>query len=276
MNKITVCVLVYGDHPELARRCLSSILDGADYDVIADVRVGLNAVSPAVAAYVHRAGFRARGEGCRDFYTFTPSHNVGKYPLMRRMLYSGRVRKPDDLVMWFDDDSFLDGGSLADLTWWKKVRDRMDLHDVIGSIYGLTPPRYRPGQKEGIKAQPWYAGKPLDPTPPFATGGWWVARWGLLKQWDYPFKALHHNGGDSILGELCRQQGLRLGQFKEGVAINWDGGESRAERRGISSPWPWEGYRPGQEVDDSHHLFDCAVSQVHSMRGTNPEVEIPL
>jgi hypothetical protein len=70
----------------------------------------------------------------------------------------------------------------------------------------------------------------------FATGGFWVIKTELLYRYNYPWPELDHNGGDSLLGELCLQQDLRLQQFKEGVKINAsrDGKESAAKRRGTS------------------------------------------
>ena len=45
---------------------------------------------------------------------------------------------------------------------------------------------------------------------------------------------LKHRGGDVLLGELIRSQGLKLANYKKGVAINADdnGKESASKRRG--------------------------------------------
>jgi hypothetical protein len=61
----------------------------------------------------------------------------------------------------------------------------------------------------------------------FATGGWWVANMDFLRRWDYPFKALHHNGGDSILGEVLRQQGLTPKHWAEGLRCHCEACSSR-------------------------------------------------
>lgn len=260
--KISVNVLCYGDYPELARRCLESVLRLAHYDIIRDVRVGLNAVCPETAQYVEQAGRIARQEGCPAFYTYTPERNVGKYPLMRRMFYDPQASPLAELTMWFDDDSFLDQEAMADLYWWQKLVAYMQQpQDMIGSLYRLRGPHggYRGNQIAAIKAQPWYTGQSLETSCRFATGGWWTARTTILERWGYPFRELHHNGGDSILGELCRQQNYRLGDWKKGVAINWDKGESRAARRGLTTPWVWEHYDATKPVDLSHHAFACAV-----------------
>jgi hypothetical protein len=101
-------------------------------------------------------------------------------------------------------------------------------------------------------AAPWYTGKAVPAKPSFVTGGWWLAKTEFLSLWDYPFPELYHNGGDTILGEVCRQQGLALGKFKKGVLINnhIDSAPkkrlfARANRRGIGVErkdqyWPWQ------------------------------------
>ena len=47
-----------------------------------------------------------------------------------------------------------------------------------------------------------------------------------------------HGSGDTQLGELRRHQGLRLGEFTEGVRVNADahGVHSAAPRRGLDEP----------------------------------------
>ena len=108
--------------------------------------------------------------------------------------------------MWFDDDSYAPHG---DPGWW----DRAAAHwasrpsDCVqtGVLHKI---RQRGLQFDGIRQQPWYRGKTVSSGSlfTFVTGGWWIADRGFLRRWDYPFPALHHNGGDSILGELIRQQ----------------------------------------------------------------------
>jgi hypothetical protein len=253
----SVCVLFYGNHFDLAVRCLDSIIRTADWTLIDDVRLGLNAVCPETRHYVHTT---ANGLSV-PAYVYEPEKNAGKYPLMRRMFYG--PLEPDAMasadrvplsgrIMWFDDDSHI---TSHDPKWWSKVLDLSMRAQLIGAIWRI---KIIGRQHQGIAAQPWYNSE--CPVPPghfvrFVTGGWWVAHTEMLARWDYPFVELHHNGGDSILGELCRQQSYSMLHFQDGIAIN------DSERRGIKSPWIWESYHPTQFPDLSHHYFACQITK---------------
>lgn len=261
--KFFVNVLCYGDHPKLASRCLQSITTSADWGLVAAVQVGLNAVSDATRRVVEAE------TACWPvpWRLFEPvgGRNVGKYPLMRRMLYGDDLpalgHGPDDWVMWFDDDSYVRDANPA---WWRLVARRVrEGGDVLGSLYLM---RLRDGQLRAIRDQPWFAGRPLSRRTDramvsFATGGWWTARYDFLARWNYPFPALHHNGGDVMLGVLCSQQSSPPAHFNDSVAINADlfGFESKAARRGLSQEPVWSRYAPGRPVDLSHHDFNVEV-----------------
>lgn len=202
----SVCVLLYGDYPELARRTLESI-EAADE--IADFRIGMNACSQQTREFVHTWALRRFHYRPVYLYEDAANRNLGKYPLMRQML---RDRTCADRIMWFDDDTFID----ADKSWWT-LADRVSRNRTqVGAIHTIMQ---RKRQHEVIRQQPWYAGKLVNEKHrfQFVTGGWWIANTAFLLQWDYPFPAIHHNGGDSILGELIRQQGGTMVGFPQGA-----------------------------------------------------------
>lgn len=271
----SVCVLCYGDHADLAHRCLGSIIGTADWKLVNDVRVGLNAVGAATSKVLDSLLQRCPV----PCWVFQPADgaNVGKYPLMRRMLYpdlyqpvSGphtdkaahKTAPVAERIMWFDDDSCVRG----DRSWWQRVAALKE--DFIGARYQLRGP-FRAGQVEAIKAQPWYAGKPIPRhyRPSFLQGGWWIAKAALLRKHDYPFPVLHHNGGDSLLGELIRQQDYSSRHWNTGVWINADhqGRESAAKRRGMTTRWPWEGWRPDAPMTLVHHNFSVQVTRASAV-----------
>lgn len=265
---VTVCVLCYGDYPELAQRCLEPLFQ-APPGFIHELRIGLNAVSERTAEYVHT---RARMPSAMGVRVYTPSHNVGKYPLMRRMFYGDPPLDWAHKVMWFDDDSYLD--PTCDQRWWQGVSGEARQATVLGRLHMIRP---RGAQLAGIAQQPWYRG--LDCSPQhrfrFVTGAWWVAHPTFLRRWDYPFPEIHHNGGDSILGELVRQQGgfldnslfakchcescLRRPQPDAGkVHVNVGG---RAGRRGLGlhkEVYPWQNYPDCGTLDI--HQFLCQIA----------------
>jgi len=198
--------LAYGPHTDLIRRLLGSLtLEAPGFDCVRTVVLGANAVSAETLAVM------------RDWQKRQPvpvtllvsDLNVGKYTLMRPML-SLAAESPATHVMWFDDDSYLDPA--CDRNWWQAVTSAASACTVLGAVHTISQ---RGNQYAGISAQPWYTGKPvlLDHKFKFATGAWWTAELNFLRQHQYPFLDVYHNGGDSILGELVRQQSGRLGSF---------------------------------------------------------------
>lgn len=236
-DQVTVCVLLYGDHCTLAHRCLDSIVRAFPSEVA--LRVGLNAVGRQTRDYV-----LALVDGGRidPLAVYDAGENIHKYPMMRWMFYGGHLGRPPvdtTYVMWFDDDSYVRPEAER---WRPGVLDRavarMERDDspaMLGSIYTIP---LAASQRVWISEQPWYTGVEIGPRASFAQGAWWLARLAFLKEHDYPWPSLDHNGGDVMLGALCRQQGRAIARFKDGMAINadWSGRESSAGRRGFSQP----------------------------------------
>jgi hypothetical protein len=235
---LTVCVLLYGDHPDLAHRCLSSIwsrlTDGAP--LIYDIRLGLNEISANTRVVVDWFAEGVKTHLTIPVIKYDCRKNALKYPLMRRMLLNDS-RRPAEWVMWFDDDSHLDGGR----GWWREVMRKTVGGDMLGKIYmqGMSPRQW-----PWITQQAWYrasVGEPPKlrrkrPTFRFCTGGWWVIRSQILRDYDWPTPELRLIGGDAMLGELCRHRGYRLVDFCQGVKINAgnDGKHNSATCRGAS------------------------------------------
>jgi hypothetical protein len=199
----TVCVLLYGDYPDLAARVLTSLKPVLE---VTEYRIGLNAVSPETQRIAEDwAGGQAASRPVL-FFQDKANRNIAKYPLMRQMLH---LNPSSDDVMWFDDDSHLDAD--AGDEWWTRVAQywKSSKATQIGLLHSI---KQRGRQYAVISRLPWYGGKLVDSGHKFrfATGGWWVADRQFLARHDYPFPALFHNGGDSILGELLRQQGASL------------------------------------------------------------------
>ncbi len=249
MNGFTVACLLFGDHHELAKRCLWSIQDAWDPELCRSLRVGLNAVCPRTREVVREILDRLPPE--TEVLVYDSPVNRFKYPMMRKMLHDPVNPVMSQFVMWFDDDSCIVEGARR-TGWWDKVHIQMQASDMIGALYKY-PVQSR--QAVMIMRQSWYANRPVGPMFMFATGGWWTCRTRILQKWDYPFRELTHNGGDTVLGELMRQQKYRLDNFREGVWINADneGRESKAARRGRSTPRLWA---PNWKPDDDAHRFD--------------------
>ncbi len=274
--QIHICILTYGPHSDLFMRCLGSIERYFPLSFVADIRIGFNDACPASHEFAARV---AQGYPCWMFRGYKPSRNVGKYPLMRRMFRSPSLFGTH--VMWFDDDSFLhlSRGGLSSRglrcsvdDWWMLLTSRLRDAHLVGAVYHLNRKTYEERFRRGwygIRDQPWFTGRkpPLAFTDSkFVTGGWWVARKSMLQEHDWPPVELHHNGGDTLLGEMCRQQNYITEHFNVGVKINANekGQESAAKRRGITSPPPFLDYTAGtdplayrKKCISAWHNFEC-------------------
>lgn len=262
---VTICVLLYGDYLDLASRCLNSLLPN---DKI-PVTIGLNACSDATVSYVEEL----RKRFPEQLSVVKSDVNIHKYPMMRRMFYGPGSAVRTTHVAWFDDDSYL---TVPPADWHRHVVGRLRDFELMGSVY--TQP-LQGCQADWIEDQPWFRGhsvrikatqKERRPRPysvRFVTGGYWVAAMQQLRMYDWPWpNRLDHNGGDVMLGELCRQQNLRIIHDKYGVAINADrnGAESKAPRRGYTS-------RPiGFDYDRS------AAGQVIDRMGVGKVMDMPV
>lgn len=261
----SVGVLLYGDHPQLARRCLSSLVaSGLSGKFVQDVRLALNNVSEETHRFVHEQAIpQLTACGIPVFvYTTEARDDIGKYPLMRRMLYSPPAASR---WMWFDDDSWLLPSVSQD--WWQAVADKQAT--LLGQPWWI---RARGNQTDWIRKQSWCTVEPASRQYKFlfATGGWWVADTYFLYSWNYPFPELYHSGGDSILGELVRQQSGKLVTFYDGVVINGrdpslpgsvykqketpSRGSGRRKRQYVG-----EDYSPDLAYSLSHQEFSCRV-----------------
>lgn len=243
MTRTTVCALLYGDYPDLARRCLTPIARLLD-DGRIELRLGMNECSPETFAVVRELlKCDAHPGAPTEPYHFTQVSadrellieavrpQLYKYPMMRR-LFTARPLTTE-FVMWFDDDSYIKNADPG--VWLTGMESLAEKTDMIGSVYSIKIP---PQQRAWIERQPWYAGKPVPISGKFATGGWWVLRSELIRQYNWPLEALRHRGGDVMLGQLLLQKGLSLTSYNAGVAINADaeGRESKSVRRGFDEP----------------------------------------
>jgi hypothetical protein len=143
--------------------------------------------------------------------------------MMRHLFSVAGASRP--WTMWFDDDSYLTNPSAA---WLESLAAASTRADMLGHVHVIG---WHGEQRAWVQRQPWYGNKPMHrKNIVFAAGGWWCVRTEILRRHRYPFAGLDHNGGDTMLGELIYQQGLKLVNWHQDVMVN------RAPRRGYSSP----------------------------------------
>lgn len=234
---LTVCVLLYGPHTDLAYRCLESLRPlWQQSSVRCELRLGLNTVTAETRQVISEALRPSKSMKVPpDTLTVEPEANIGKYPLMRQMFCAQGQPILSPHVMWFDDDSFLELQEGHAAAWLQQIQNHLATSVQLGAVYTQA---FVGQQAQWVQDQPWYTGKtPFGRKMRFVTGGWWAARVDDLRRCDYPWPTLYHNGGDHMLGELWHQQGLAIKHFRDHVRINANehGVESKAARRGIST-----------------------------------------
>lgn len=248
-SSVTVCALTYGDHYELAHRCLQSILQACPELGAGGLRVGLNDVGDHTAEYI---------DGLVQHKLLSPANvyrsavNIHKYPMMRRMFYDEKNPITTPYVMWFDDDSFIVSDMIGKQpSFLERAVTALEQTGsavvMAGSAYVIP---WAQGQREWVQDQPWYRGRELPQKPAFCTGGWWLAKMAALRSLNYPWPELDHRGGDVMLGQALYQQEWRFLAYRLGVAINADadGRESKAQRRGFDQQPIGTGYVRGKPL----------------------------
>lgn len=224
----TVYVLCYGDYLRLHRRLFDSLVRHLPKD---DARVVVwgNELGSASREYI--ASSLQRFE-CSWFHAH--DGNMPKYKVMRRLWHENQETAPDTpWILWLDDDTFI---SKPD--WWNKVKAFIGSHEETQYVGQLWYVHHLPGQWDFIKEAVWFKGKEpemlptrkgtLKPGVRFATGSYVWLRADTMRQLDWPDLRLNHNGGDTLLGEAVRQQGIPRRHFDYGVLVN------KAKRRGLS------------------------------------------
>lgn len=204
-----VLVLCYGDHVNLARRCLSSLLSKREKPYI-NIHIGLNQCSVQTREF------------CRTLLdknmvsTLIDSNiNLNKDPMMRKLIDC----VSSDYFLWLDDDSYVNANGW-DTELSKKIQDNPET-DIFGfpHISGRDP-----AYDDYLQKRPWYKENVLDKHRIyFPLGGFWIAKKSYLEKHDYPdkgmFSRMDQHMDDRLLGDMISITG---GKFK-----HLDGWQSR-------------------------------------------------
>lgn len=225
---VTVCVLTYGDHGNLALRCLKSIYKYFDPSLF-KLRFAMN--EPSKQARKMIMSFLEDKPNVEKIYEATPQ--IYKYPMMRRMFHD--KEKPIDTkwIMWMDDDShiasrnwILEVGNKIDETFLIQTTKYPKGYHMFGKVYYF---HLRGNQWDWMKKASWYTGRPLNKdytkNPPmdksdFCTGGFWLVTTEAVMAADWPDPRLKHRGGDIWMGVALQQQGYGVMQAYKGVKIS--------------------------------------------------------
>lgn len=211
---VTICVLCYGDYPQLAERILGSLLRHTRREDFR-LRLGLNAVS----AETERVLEQLLPQFELDLLVRS-NVNLYKNPMMRRLFHDRPLET--SWTVWFDDDSYpFRPDWLNMLGLESRLEPRVDIWGRKCFIRGGD--RHR----EFVRNSPWHQGLELenDDRPGgcrigFVVGGFWAIRTIWLRRMDWPDRRLIQTGEDYIFGEALRQNGAVIGNAFSGVAIS--------------------------------------------------------
>jgi len=233
-----IYALLYGNDFKLHDRLLQSLVRFVPQDK-ANIVLWCNTVGTRTKDAIRR--YVRTGVPIQFFFS---DENVPKHKVMRKLFHEDA---PPDTpwIIWLDDDSYI---SLPD--WWDKTLEFIESKKsenicYLGQQWYVHHLR---GQWDFISKATWFKGRQPEMCPTrkrtvkkpgitFAQGAYWWLRTDVMKQIDWPDPRLSHNGGDTLLGEAVRQQGLPFHKFHYGMAVN------KAKRRGLSE-------RPAGSAED--------------------------
>jgi len=242
-GKYTVCVLCYGPHTDLAKRCLTTLMESIPIERL-DLRVATNQVAQKTIEFL-------RGLPLTKLYI--NEQNRKKYPVMREMFWDPRHPIRTNYLCWFDDDAYV-----VDPQWWKRLAEAIIANHKHGvRLYGARmfhdlqmyqkaghdPTRWfrtgawNRGVNFRVRNQEKYApnGSVID----FCAGWFWCMGTDAIKAADIPDARLNHNGGDVTIGEQIHQAGYKMKMFNKGKVFISCPSKEQGGRRGYEENFPW-------------------------------------
>jgi ADP-heptose:LPS heptosyltransferase len=242
-GKYTVCVLCYGPYPELAKRCIGSILDSTPPEMI-DLRVACNECSPETLKYLSKLPITK---------TYVHQKNKKKYPVMREMFWDETCPIKTNYVLWFDDDT-----QIVDSNWLVRLSDTIVANHPHGNrMYGTRLTHdLRAYAKGGHRPDTWFRqgdwfkgvnfkvrGRQMEAPNgsmiEFAVGYFWALATETIRRGNIPDVRLNHNGGDITIGEQVHQAGGKIKMFNKDKVHVWCPKKEAGGRRGFSENFPW-------------------------------------
>ena len=243
-GQVTFCTLCYGPHTDLAKRCLTSVLETVPAARL-DIRVATNDADPETVEYLQSLSLTK---------LYINRTNRKKYPVMREMFWDESCPIKTSYVVWFDDDSFV-----VHAKWLTTLcQSIIDNHRHGSRLYGIKfrhdlsmyNKHCKPGQDpaDWFREADWYAGHGFRtrnssaPAPngsiiDFVAGGFMALGVDAIRRGNIPDKRLLHNGGDITIGEQVRQAGFKIKMFNKGKSHVHSSGH---ERRGFHERFQWD------------------------------------
>jgi ADP-heptose:LPS heptosyltransferase len=244
-GKATICLLMYGDYPDMHKSCLGSILASTAPNR-REIRVVTNQLCLDTRAWLDML----KGED--KLHTLIHNDdNRKKYPAMRQLFHDPENPITTNWIIWFDDDSIAN----RDPQWYRNlmikiVNEYPRRGRMVGDLRFFT---LHPAQIEWAKTRSWWHGRSLQTKKKmeapngnnifFAAGGFWALETAAMREAQIPDPDIGHNGGDYIVGLQLWQQGYRTAAWNTKKSHVYT---SSVGRRGLSEVHTgMNGWRPG-------------------------------
>jgi hypothetical protein len=216
----TVYCLFYGDYPKLHKRLGDSLRRCLPPD---QARLVLWANQPCQQTQRYLTATLV--PAFVDTFLHISSDNVPKYRAMRRLFHELAVPETPWLI-WFDDDTHI-----VNDDWWSRTLAFANGAAEVQHFGKLWYIHYTPKQLAFIRTAAWYRGVPFEEHPTrtrnvmkpgirFANGAYWWLSTDVMRAIDWPDIRLNHNGGDTLLSEALRQNGIGRFDFSYGIRGN--------------------------------------------------------
>jgi hypothetical protein len=237
-GKVTVCVLLFGDHHALHRRCLTSIVETVPPSRM-DLRVATNQICLDTRNYLNTLPIQHISDDTKT---------RRKYPAMRQLFHDKKHPIETKWVLWFDDDSHARRDDwLIQLGNTIKELQPADNVAMLGvkMLHVLKHPKNKDPRRWFQNAD-WFQNQhfltkqgraaPNGNTIHFVVGGFWALRTDAIYACDIPDTRLNHNGGDICIGCQLQQAGYNMWLFNKDKKYVYT---SHAPRRGYQETPPW-------------------------------------
>jgi hypothetical protein len=213
---VRVYTVLYGPYFSLHNRLIRSLW--AELPAEVPIEIYLNTADPSTEELVNSSMQRLKHDKVRCI-----RNSSKKYPLMREMFQDLKDGQHPEVewVLWFDDDAHITESDWWDLTSaWINSKTQENIC-YVGQCWFV---HWLGGQEQFIKTASWnknvpcslVGGKTKKPGIEFAQGSYWWLRRDVLELLDWPDPRILHNGGDTMLAEAVRQQGLPFHKLPHG------------------------------------------------------------
>jgi len=232
-GSMTICVLMYGDYPEMHRSCLGNILKTTAKDR-RQIRVATNALCTKTRLWLEQL----KEEG--HIHTLiNNTENKKKYPAMRQLFWDPDNPITTKWIVWFDDDTIAN----RNMNWYpdlahKIIAEYPKKARMVGDLYFF---QLHTSQIAWAASRPWWRGRQLQtknrqPAPNgtniwFAAGGFWALETAAMRAAGIPDPDIGNNGGDYMVGLQIWQQGYHTAAWNSGKRQVFT---SSVGRRGLS------------------------------------------